>query len=60
VGAPVAQLAVNRLTIVPFTAHSLLPIGVAREEWQIAEMNRLLSFGVIVDYNTVALTTLFL
>src|SRR5713101_809514 len=55
----IAKLAINRLTIVPFTVHPVLQIGLAREGQDTVSIHHCISYSDVVDYNTISRASLF-
>jgi hypothetical protein len=51
VHAAVAQLAINRLTVIPFSIHPVLQIRLVRKRGDTALLALCPSFSVVVNYN---------
>jgi hypothetical protein len=58
----IAELAINRLTIIPFTTHSLFQAAPVRDNIRLRGSGRrlLVSFSVVVNYNTISRANVFL
>jgi hypothetical protein len=57
--ATITKLAVNWLTVIPFTIHSFLFKSLLRQAGE-ALIERCSSYGVIANYNTTARANVFL